>query len=96
MPTAAAGASIDVRDVVPSERHATVFEAFRVLALGDALDVVDDCDLKPLYHRFQAEAPGDFSWACQEGGPQVWRVSIRKLGRAHGAGECCGVCCSGA
>lgn len=94
MPSATAGASIDMREVAPRERHAAILEAFRFLALGDALEVVDDNDLKPLYHHFQAEAPGDFSWVCLAGGPPVWRVNIRKLGRAHGAGECCGVCCS--
>jgi len=91
-----AGDTIDVREIPPRERYAAVFAAFRALAFGDALEVVNDHDPKPLYHQFQAEAPGNFSWLSAQSGPDVWRVSIQKLGRSHAAGECCGVCGGGA
>ena len=87
---------VDVRDIAPRERHAAIFAAFRALDVGEVLEVVDDQDPKPLYYQFQTEAPGNFSWVHVQSGPQVWRVQIQKLARAHGAGECCGRCGSGA
>jgi len=92
MPQPRPAATIDVRHLAPPDRHAAVFAAFRALALDDTIEVVDAHDPQPLYHRFRVEVPGGFSWVCTHGGPDVWRVNVRKLARAHGAGECCGVC----
>jgi uncharacterized protein (DUF2249 family) len=89
---ASAVSSIDVRDIEPRERHATLFSAFRAMSPGNALEVTADHDLKPLYHQFQTQAPGNFAWTHLEFGPDIWRVSIQKLSRDHGAGECCGMC----
>jgi len=83
---------IDVRGIAPRERHACIRDAFRNLGLGDVLEFVNDHDAKPLYREFQVEVPGDFSWCYLEAGPDVWRVSIKKLSRAYGEGECCGQC----
>jgi uncharacterized protein (DUF2249 family) len=83
---------MDVRQIALRDRHATIFTAFRALDFGDALEILNDHDPKPLYHEFQAEAPGDFSWVCLQSGPEVWRVNIQKLATSHGVGECCGVC----
>lgn len=96
MSQATATKTIDVRAIPGPERHATIFSAFRALPIGDAIEISNDHDPRPLYHQFQAEAPGNFSWLYLESGPEVWRVSIQKLGRSHGAGECCGVCGGGA
>ena len=86
------GPAIDVREIAPPERHTTIFAAFRALSPGESLQVTADHDLKPLYHHFQAEAPGTFAWAHLQFGPDLWRVSIQKLSRDHAAGECCGMC----
>ncbi len=92
MTLASTSTRIDVREIAPRERHATIFAAFKALGFGDALEVVSDHDPKPLYYQFQVEAPGNFSWVYAQNGPDVWCVSIQKLARAHSAGECCGVC----
>lgn len=93
MTHATASTTLDVRAIAPHDRHATIFAAFRALGLGDALEIVNDHDPKPLYYQFQADAPGNFSWVYRQNGPDVWRVNIHKLARSHSAGECCGVCC---
>lgn len=85
-------ARIDVREIAPSGQAAVIIAAFRDLHLGKAVEIICDHDPKELYHRFRVEAPGDFGWTYLHSGPDVWRVSVQKLGRAHGAGECCGVC----
>jgi uncharacterized protein (DUF2249 family) len=88
----ASAATVDVRQVVPRERHPLIFSTFRKLAPGQAMVLVNDHDPKPLYDQFQAEAPGRFAWDCLESGPQTWRVSIAKLAAPHSDGSCCGSC----
>ncbi|MEP6873311.1 MAG: DUF2249 domain-containing protein [Burkholderiales bacterium] len=93
-PIAAANASIDVRNIPPREHHPLIFSAFRALAAGQSLELVNDHDPMPLYDHFQAEQPGGFGWDYLEGGP-IWRVRISKLARVestHGQGSCCGAC----
>jgi uncharacterized protein (DUF2249 family) len=90
--TSSAATTADVRGLLPSERCTTVSAAFKTLALGAVLEIVNDNDPKPLYRQLQADAPGNFSWVYLENGPDVWRVSITKLSRTYSAGECCGSC----
>lgn len=72
--------TIDVRNIVPRERHPLIFGTFANLHPGDAFMLVNDHDPKPLYYQFQAEKPGEFSWDYLEEGPEVWRVRIGKRG----------------
>lgn len=72
--------TIDVRTVVPRERHPLIFRTFDDLGAGEAFELVNDHDPKPLYYQLQAERPGTFTWQYREQGPQVWRVEVRKAG----------------
>ncbi len=69
---------IDVRRVVPRERHARIFAMFDALKSGGAFVLVNDHDPKPLYYQFQAQHGEGFSWDYLEQGPEVWRVRIAK------------------
>jgi uncharacterized protein (DUF2249 family) len=86
------GTRIDVREIAPRERHPLIFNTFRSLGTGEAMEIVNDHDPKPLFYQFQAELPGLFSWDYLENGPDTWRVRITKFGRPHGNGQCCGSC----
>jgi uncharacterized protein (DUF2249 family) len=92
MTLATASTTIDVRELAPRERHATIFAAVNGLDVGATLELVNDHDPKPLYAQLQAQAPGSFSWAYTQSGPEVWRVTLQKLARSHGTGGCCGGC----
>jgi uncharacterized protein (DUF2249 family) len=70
--------TIDVRPIMPRERHALIFETFRKLAPGQGFILVNDHDPKPLYYQFQAEHQGTFGWDYLEKGPDVWRVAISR------------------
>lgn len=70
--------TIDVRDIVPRERHPLIFGTFDMLAPGEALLLVNDHDPKPLFYQFQAESSGEFTWDYLESGPEVWQVKIGK------------------
>lgn len=69
---------IDVRTIPPRERHPLLFERFDALASGEAYELVNDHDPKPLYYQFQAERPGQLQWDYLEEGPDVWRVRVGK------------------
>lgn len=69
---------VDVRNMVPRDRHPTIFGAWREMADGNALLLVNDHDPVPLYYQFAAEYAGGFHWEYLEQGPEVWRVRISK------------------
>lgn len=72
------GTMIDVREIAPRERHPLIFQTLDELAAGDAFELVNDHDPKPLYYQFMAERPGQLDWDYLEEGPEVWRVRISK------------------
>ncbi|HWL46251.1 MAG TPA: DUF2249 domain-containing protein [Sphingomonadaceae bacterium] len=72
-------AAVDVRSLIPAQRHAKIFQLVDELAPGGAFVLVNDHDPKPLYYQLEAEHPGQFSWSYLERGPTVWRVEIGKL-----------------
>lgn len=76
MTTATAEPVVDVRRIVPRERHPMIFDAFHRLAPNEAFLLVNDHDPKPLYYQFEAEHEGQFTWDYLEQGPEAWRVRI--------------------
>ena len=73
---------IDVRSLVPVERHKKIFELVEQLVPGASFILVNDHDPKPLYYQIEAEHPKQFSWTYLERGPEAWRVEIGKLAEA--------------
>lgn len=76
--TSAPVKTLDVRTIVPMNRHTLIFQTFDALSDGTAFELVNDHDPKPLYYQFAAEMPGAFTWDYIERGPTVWRVRIGK------------------
>lgn len=72
------GAVVDVRSIIPRERHPLIFNTFERLAPGQDFVLVNDHDPKPLYYQFQAEHQGTFGWDYLEQGPDTWRVRISR------------------
>ena len=69
---------LDVRTVQPRERHPKIFNLFDSLNSGEAFQLVNDHDPKPLYYQFLHERSNQFGWEYVEEGPLVWRVNISK------------------
>jgi uncharacterized protein (DUF2249 family) len=67
---------LDVRNEVPKRRHELIFESYFALQPGEAFELINDHDPKPLYYQFDAEHHGEFSWEPVESGPDTWRVLI--------------------
>ena len=73
---------IDVRSLVPAQRHRQIFELVNELAVGSSFVLVNDHDPKPLYYQLEAEHPRQVSWTYVERGPEVWRVEIGRQQKA--------------
>lgn len=70
---------IDVRSLIPMQRHAKIFEMVNSLTPGTAFVFINDHDPKPLWYQLEAEYPKQYSWAYLESGPVAWRVQIGRL-----------------
>jgi uncharacterized protein (DUF2249 family) len=71
--------TLDVRNTPPPQRHPRIFRAFQALGPGEAFELVNDHDPKPLYYQFKFEHDGEFTWDYLEQGPEIWRVRIGKV-----------------
>ncbi len=90
--------SMDLRSIAPRERHSLIFARFDALLPGQALELVNDHNPKPLRHQFEDRAPGAFIWSYLDAGPKIWRVRIEKCAAgltAEVGDSCCsgGACC---
>ena len=70
---------LDIRPVVPREKHPTIMKAFDDLQNGEAFQLINDHDPVPLYYQFNAEKANQFGGEYVERGPEVWRVNISKV-----------------
>ncbi|EDU11846.1 DUF2249 domain-containing protein [Burkholderia pseudomallei] len=86
---------IDVRRIPHHKRHALIFGTFDALPGGEALQLINDHDPKPLYYQLEERAADSFEWTYLEAGPSQWRVQIAKRGDALGHYDAGDSCCSG-
>lgn len=71
--------TLDVRDLIPRERHPLIFSQLDALHVGDTLRLVNDHDPAPLRYQLLAERPDMFEWKPEEQGPEEWVIRIRKI-----------------
>lgn len=69
---------IDVRTIIPRERHPLIFQTFDNLDEGQAFMIVNDHEPKPLYYQFLHERENQFTWEYLEEGPETWQIRIGK------------------
>src|SRR6476661_4220132 len=68
---------LNVTLIEPRLKHPTIFKHFDALKPGQAFQILNDHDPKPLYYQMLGERGNVFSWEYLEKGPS-WRVQIRK------------------
>ena len=85
---------VDVREIAPRERHTVIFNHFDALAIGEAMELVNDHDPQPLRYQFKERFRGHFDWSYLESGPALWRVRIAKVQPAS-VPAATDSCCSG-
>lgn len=71
-------AEVDARKYEPRDKHAVIFDTFNKINPGEAMELTNDHDPRPLHYQFLAEYEGKFEWTYLEEGPEIWRVAIAK------------------
>lgn len=69
---------LDLRPIMPFERHELIFQKWDTLQPGETLRIINDHDPKPLHYQFAAEYKGQYEWEYEQEGPKDWIVRIRK------------------
>ena len=70
--------SIDVRIYEKGHKKDIIFKAFKELAVGEMMELINDHDPRPLYQQFMLNFSEQFEWGYLEQGPEIWRISITK------------------
>ena len=71
--------TLDVRNMVPRERHPTIFARLDALKQGDILRLINDHDPAPLRYQLLAERPEMFTWEPEKRGPEEWIIRVQKV-----------------
>lgn len=88
--------TLDVREFIPSERHAIIFKAFDGIEVGESIEIVNDHDPLGLKRSMSDKGLG-VDWHYLASGPDVWRVRLTKnrdtsAGPSKNNSGCCGFC----
>ena len=70
---------LDLRQIMPFERHELIFQKWDALKPGETLRIINDHDPKPLHYQFEAEYKGQYEWAYDQQGPKDWIARIKKV-----------------
>ena len=73
---------LDVRQMIPRERHPKIFKAWEELPVGGSIKLINDHNPKPLFYEFKAERTGEFEWRPIEEGPERWIIAIKRVAPA--------------
>lgn len=73
---------LDMRSIVPAQRHAMACVMYGQLEPGTSMVFVNDHDPQPLRRQLDNEYPQQVSWTYLEKGPEVWRVEVGKSAEA--------------
>ena len=69
---------VDLRPMIPPQRHATVFAALDALAPGATFVLINDHAPIPLLRRIDEAWPDQFAAEFLRDGPEVWQVAITR------------------
>jgi uncharacterized protein (DUF2249 family) len=69
---------VDLRPMIPPERHATVFAALATLEPGATFVLINDHAPIPLLARIAENWPGLFEHEFLRDGPDVWQVAFTR------------------
>ncbi len=70
---------LDLRSIMPFERHELIFRKWDALKHGETLKIINDHNPKPLRYQFEAEYKGRFAWEYVQEGPKDWVVKIKRV-----------------
>ncbi len=69
---------INVPQLEPRLKHATIFKVFDELNEGESLVIHNDHDPKPVYYQLLNERGDIFTWQYLQEGPEWWDIKVTK------------------
>ncbi|HRP56407.1 DUF2249 domain-containing protein [Agriterribacter sp.] len=75
---------LDVRVLIPIERHKTLIQLFRELPVGDSFIFINDHDPIPLYYEFRSIYGDVVGWEYLNRGGREWKVKVTRTEASQG------------
>lgn len=75
---------LDVRTLVPIERHKLLTRLFKELPVGHSFTFTNDHDPKPLYYEFCSIYGDVVGWEYIQSGGDEWTVKVTRTGESEG------------
>lgn len=81
--------ALDVRVLVPIERHKKLLKMFKELPVGESFVFINDHDPLPLFYEFRSAHGDVVGWDYLQRGGTDWRVKVTRTeaSKGQGAGE---------
>lgn len=77
------GTELDVRTLIPIERHKKLLRLFGDLPAGESFVFINDHDPKPLYYEFRSLFGDVVGWDYLKRDPEEWKVKVTRLADSH-------------
>lgn len=75
---------LDVRVLIPIERHKLLLQLFKELEVDDSFIFINDHDPIPLYYEFRSIYGDVVGWQYLNKGGREWKVKVTKTGESAG------------
>ncbi|MCB0774586.1 MAG: DUF2249 domain-containing protein, partial [Flavobacteriales bacterium] len=75
---------LDVRVMVPIDRHTTLLKMFKELPVGESFIFINDHDPLPLYYEFRSIHGDVVGWEYLERGGRDWKVMVTRTEASQG------------
>ena len=62
---------LDLRQIMPFERHELIFQKWDILKPGETLKLINDHDPKPLHYQFEATYKDKYKWGYNKKGQKT-------------------------
>lgn len=76
--------ALDVRVLVPIERHRKLLQMFKELPVGESFEFINDHDPLPLYYEFRSIHGDVVGWEYQRRGGTDWQVRVTRTEASKG------------
>jgi uncharacterized protein (DUF2249 family) len=77
------GAELDVRELPKAQRHASVFNRFDTLTVGESFVLVTSDDPEGLHEEFDRTHPCAYVWTYLVADEPLWRIQISRRAAAN-------------
>src|SRR5690554_3929644 len=79
-----ADGELDVRILIPIERHKLLIELFKELPVADSFTFINDHDPIPLFYEFRSIYGDVVGWDYLSRGGREWKVKVTRLEESKG------------